>query len=161
MQLRAVDPELCDHAEHQLGQQRRAISVKQLVQRPADAVVVEQPCLPRLQAQQRRVMALGPLAKAVERLARHAQVRDQHADHRGSRQRDAGVPGRQVAAQRARHAGPREERIDDRQRPELLRAKLERLGRLREIVGHQVPFPSSAYDSSTVGSGWNASTQAR
>ena len=36
-----TDTELADHGEHQLGQQRRAVGVEQLVQRAADAVVVE------------------------------------------------------------------------------------------------------------------------
>jgi hypothetical protein len=42
VQLRAVDIELGDHAEHQLGQKRSAVSVKQPVKRAADAIVVEQ-----------------------------------------------------------------------------------------------------------------------
>lgn len=42
VQLGAIDVELADHAEHQLGQQRRAVGVKQPVQRAADAIVIEQ-----------------------------------------------------------------------------------------------------------------------
>jgi hypothetical protein len=140
VQLAAVDAELGDHAEHQLGQQRRAVGVEEIVQRAADAIVVEQRGLAVSQAQQRRVVARCPVGQAVERLARDAQVCDQHADHGRGRQRDAGVAGRQAAVKHARHAGACNERVHDRQRPELLGAKLKRLRRVREIVGHQVPF---------------------
>ena len=131
VQLRAVDLELGDHAEHQLHQQRRAIAVKELIQRAPDAIVVEHLALIRTEAEQSGVVALGPLGKAVERLARHAQVAHQQADRRGGRERDALIGRRQVAAEHALHSCPCEEQVDDRQRAEALRVKLEWW-----VVGH-------------------------
>jgi hypothetical protein len=157
MQLRCVDLKLPDHAEHQLHQQRAAISVEQLVQRPADAIVVEELALARAETQQRRVEPPGPVGKTVERLARHAQVAHQQADRGGGRQHDAPVAGRQVARQHALHTGPRQEQIDDRQRAESLGLKLE--WRLR-VIGHGW-VPSATYDMNTVGSGRNFASPTR
>lgn len=84
--------------------------------RPTRSSLSSSPC-PRLQAQQCRVIPPGPVAEAMERLARHAEVGRQHADHGGGSQRHAGVAGRQVAAQDALPARPGQERVHDRQRP--------------------------------------------
>lgn len=54
-QLRAVDLELSDHAEHQLGQKRGAVGQEQAIQRAADLIVSEQPDLLGAQLQQRRI----------------------------------------------------------------------------------------------------------
>jgi len=42
VQLRAVDTELLDRFKRQLCQQRRTVTVKQLIERSADAVIAQQ-----------------------------------------------------------------------------------------------------------------------
>ena len=106
MQLRAVDLKLVDHTEHQLGQKRAAIAVKQLVKRPPDAVVVEQGALALAQPQQAGVVTRRPLGQAVERLARHTQVAHQQPDRDAGGQRDPRVAGRQMARQQRLQADP-------------------------------------------------------
>ncbi len=128
MQLRAVDLELADHAEHQLAQQRAAISVEQLIQRPAGAVVVERHRLALSQSQQPGVVTIGPLRQAVERLARDAQVAHDHADHSRCAQRDTRIAGRQMALQQRLQPDPVKEGVDDRQRAQMLRSQIERGG---------------------------------
>jgi hypothetical protein len=142
VQLRAVDLKLLDHAEHQLRQQRRAVSIEQLVQCAPDAVVVEQGALARGEAQQPGVIALGPLRQAVERLARDAQVGHQHPDRHRRAQHHALIARWQVALQQPPQSDPRKEVVDDRQRPQALRGELEWLLR---SVGHAGLLASVQY----------------
>ena len=99
-----------------------------MIQRAADAVVVEQPRLPLNKAQQRRLEPGSPTGQAVERLARHAQIADQHTDRGRGRQRRARIPRGQVTRERARQIDPAKELADHRQRAELGGRQLERAG---------------------------------
>jgi len=131
VQLAAVDPELADRSQHQLAQQRGAIGVEQLVKRAADAVVVEQLCLPGPETEQPRLERGGPAGQAVERLARHAQIADQYADRGRSRERRAPVSGRQVTLKRACEIDPRKELVDHGQRTQPGRCQLKRASSAR------------------------------
>jgi hypothetical protein len=134
VQLRAVHGELADHGERQLGQQRRAVGIEELIQRAADAVVVEQPGLPGREGHQAGLEASGPAGQAVERLALHAQVAHQHPDRRRRRQAHAPVASRQMAIQQSRDIHPLQEAVDDRQRAQPAGLQLERARRL--VIHH-------------------------
>ena len=136
VQLRAVDVELGDHAEHQRGQQRAPIGVKELIKRPAEPVVVEQPQILAAEPEQRRVIARGPLGQAVERLTRNAQVAHQQPDRRARAQRDAPVAGAQMTLQQPGQADPHQEPVDDRQRPQPPGAQLKRAALI--VFRHQL-----------------------
>ena len=99
MQLAGVDVELADCAQHDRGQQAGPVGVEQRLQRPPDPVVVEHTHLGDAQPEQRRVVAGGPLAQPIERLAAQHQVGHHQPDRDRRRQLDPGVGGRQRARQ--------------------------------------------------------------
>ena len=54
VQLRAVDLEHRDHAEHELGKKRRAVTAEQSIERPADLIIAQLRHLRGVQPEQRR-----------------------------------------------------------------------------------------------------------
>jgi len=115
VQLAGVDGELADRAEHNRGQQAGAVGVEQRLQGPPDPVVVEHPDLLSGQAEQRRVVAGGPLADAVERFAAQHQVRHDQADRGRRAHLHPGVTVGQCAGQQGGQPEPVGHRVDDRQ----------------------------------------------
>ena len=80
MELFESDPERVDGTKAQRGEQARPVREEQLIERPADPVVVQELGLPSLQAEQRGVVVGRPGAQPVERLAPEGQVAHEHTD---------------------------------------------------------------------------------
>ena len=87
MQLVERNAERADRVRHDREGQRRDVGVEEAVEAAADAVVVRRRQLPRVQPEECRDMAGGPLADTVEGLAGDEQVPDQ--DQQGGRGGDA------------------------------------------------------------------------
>ncbi len=91
------------------------VGVEEAVEAPTDAIIIEGGELLVGEAEPVRVVACGPLADAVEGLARDEQVADEQKQGRG--RGDAGPPilAREVFAEEFLDAEPFEEAIEDRQ----------------------------------------------
>ena len=76
MELAHIDTELADDRDHQLGEQARAVGMKELVEHPAGPVVVECRSLDLAQAQQRGDVRAGPAGQGIQRLVASDQVGD-------------------------------------------------------------------------------------
>jgi hypothetical protein len=87
VQFVEIDAELTDGVCHNRERERRDVGVEEPVEATSDAVVVERRELRCSQSQQLGRMACGPLADAVERLARDQEILDQ--DHQPGRGGDA------------------------------------------------------------------------
>src|SRR5581483_5959615 len=77
VELRQVDVELTDGTDDDGGEQAGAVGALQVVQRAADAVVVERRGLAGLQAEVVGDAARDPRGDGVQRLPRQQQVRDE------------------------------------------------------------------------------------
>ena len=88
VQLVEIDGELADRVGHDGEGERGDVGVEEAVEAAADAVVVERGELRRGQSQQSGAVPRGPLADAVEGLARDQEVLEQ--DQEGGRGGDAG-----------------------------------------------------------------------
>lgn len=120
MQLVDVDVELPDHAQDGLGDQTGPVGVEEPIQHPAHPVVVQRASVPARQAEQGGLVARGPLTQGVDRSVTHHDVAHRHADHRGGRQPQPGVPARHVGLQEPAQADPAQEVVEHRQAPHPL-----------------------------------------
>jgi len=95
------------------GEQAGAVGFVQVIQGPADAVVVEQAGLPGQQADGSGDAARGPVGDGVQRLPRQQEVGEQQARHAGGRQ-GGRAPGqrRQVAVEQPGQVEAGEEEAD-------------------------------------------------
>src|SRR5689334_23279849 len=91
------------------------VGIKEAVEGATDAIIIERGELLVGDVEPARVVPRGPLADAVERLARDEQVSDQQEQGRG--RRDAGPPilARKVLAEEVPDAESPEEAVEDRQ----------------------------------------------
>jgi hypothetical protein len=99
VQLAGVDAELGDHPEHQLSEQAGTVGVEEPFQRPAHPIVVDLPGVDPpagagREPQRGRLVAGGPLAQPVERLAAGQQVAHDQLDRGGRGESVARVVGR-------------------------------------------------------------------
>jgi hypothetical protein len=108
--------------------QRRDIGVEEAIEGAADPVIVEGGELVVRQSEEVEVVPRGPLADAVERLARDQQVAGEH--EQGRRGGDAKPPilAGEVVVEELREAEPLEEAIEDRQGADPARVEGASLG---------------------------------
>jgi hypothetical protein len=144
VQPRDVDAEAVHRVQHQPGRQAGPVGVEQPRQHPPDPVVVEQPHLALVQAEQGRVERCRPLLQRIHGLAVEYQVaHHHHPDGRGRRQLQPRVLVRHEAFQQPLQAQPVQEVVDDRQRPQHPGVQLERAlvhpGLLRAHPCHRCP----------------------
>ena len=108
------DPELPHRCQHQLRQHRRAVGVKQPVERPADPVIVEQRRFAVLQSEQVGLRALRPFDHAIDgRPAVQNNAAEQHAE--GLRGVELAASRGEDALQEGRHAQALQEVVHQRQ----------------------------------------------
>ena len=126
VELREADLEPLGDGEGHVGEQRGAVGVEEPVQGAADPVVADVVHIGWLQPVCGGGERRDRLRLAVNRLPLHHDGAQQHQEPAGVGQGHAPVPGRDVALQDLRQPHARQEVIDERQRPQPLRAELER-----------------------------------
>ena len=113
MQFAQVNGKLAHGVRDQGGQQAGAIGTLQVIQCPADAVIIEQGQLVRLQTEVLAHASRRPGGDGVERLTRQQQIGEQHSQDKRSRQgRLAAGGGGQVAVKQLRQSQAVEEVAD-------------------------------------------------
>lgn len=123
MQLLQRDLELANRVPHHGQYEGPQGTAKQTAQRPPDAVVAEGLQFLVRQAQQVGRVAGGPLANAIQGLARDEEVSQKHQQRFGCRKLDALVLRRQVLPQPFLQAEPLQEVVQDRQGSDLFGAQ--------------------------------------
>ena len=115
MQLVERDVELGDGVGGDVERQRGDVGVEEAVEAPSDAVVVEGREQLVGEAERSGVVAGGPLADAVEGLARDEQVADEQEQCRGGGDSGPPIVAREMFAEGLLDAEPLEEAVEDRQ----------------------------------------------
>lgn len=110
--------------QHELGQQRRAVRVVEVIQRATEPVVAQVLHVLHAHAEHAAGEAVHGLLLAVDRFALDDDRTQQHAQSAGMRDRAARVRG-DVPRQRVVHADAFDEVVDQGQRAQALGVKSE------------------------------------
>ncbi len=115
VQLTQVYAKLLDQAHHQVGEQGLTVGVEEVVQGPADAVVVEGARLSGSQAQAAGVHPGGPLAQRVQRPMGQDQIAQERQQDLSGEQLGARVGRRQVLFEQRGNPPALDEMVDNRE----------------------------------------------
>jgi hypothetical protein len=125
VQLREVQIELTDHTQDSVGDQGRPVGVEEPVEHPGHPVVVQGTGVVRPETEYDRVEWGRPLRQGVDGAVADHEVAHDDTDHRRRGQAQPGVVVRKDSLETPGHLHARQEVVDDGQRPDRFRPKLQ------------------------------------